>query len=109
MSKRSVSAVAIAIVGGAMLAGCVVTPAGPPDAYVGATVAVAPPPLRVEYVGVAPVPGYVWFGGYWNWVGGRHVWVPGYWGPGRAGYRWVPHHWVRVGGGWRIVPGHWVR
>ena len=35
-------------------------------------------------VGVAPVPGYVWFGGYWNWVGGRHVWDAGSLGSGSS-------------------------
>jgi YXWGXW repeat-containing protein len=110
MSKRMVSAVAIAVASGALLAGCVVTPVGPPRAYVGvgATVAVAPPPPQPEYIGVAPYPGYIWFGGYWNWVGGQHVWVAGHWGPGRPGYYWVPHHWVATGGGWRMAPGHWA-
>ena len=115
MSKRMVSAAAIAIAGSALLAGCVVTPVGP-RAYVGVgvsvpvgVVAVAPPPPQPEYIGVAPVPGYVWFGGYWNWVGGRHVWVAGHWGPGRPGYHWVAHTWVRAGGGWRMAPGHWAR
>lgn len=109
MSKRMLNVLAAAVIGGAVLTGCVVTPVGPPDAYVGATVAVAPPPPQAEYIGVAPVPGYVWFGGYWNWVGGRHVWVGGHWGPGRPGYHWVAHRWVHAGGGWRIAPGHWAR
>jgi WXXGXW repeat (2 copies) len=95
----------ILLLAGALLGGCVVTP-GP---YGGAVVTVAPPAPQVEVVGVAPTAGYVWFPGYWNWVGGRHVWVGGYWGPGRAGYRWVPHTWVRYGGGWRMAPGHWAR
>jgi len=89
-----------------MLGGCVVAPA---PGYYGPVVAVAPPAPPVEVVGVAPGPGYVWFGGYWNWVGGRHVWVAGHWGPGRPGYHWVPHTWVREGGGWRMSGGHWAR
>ncbi len=91
-----------------VLDGCVVAPA--PGYYrVGTVVTVAPPPMPVEVVGVAPAPGYVWMGGYWNWVGGRHVWVAGHWGPGRPGYRWVPQHWVAAPGGWRFAPGHWAR
>jgi hypothetical protein len=43
------------------LSGCIVT-ARP--AYEGPVVAVAPPPPQVEVVGVAPYPGYVWFGGF---------------------------------------------
>jgi hypothetical protein len=95
------------LVAGSLLSGCVVAPA--PGYYGARVVTVAPPPPQVEVVGVAPAPGYVWFGGYWNWVGGQHVWVPGYWGAGRPGYRWVPHAWVRAGGGWRMAPGHWAR
>ena len=95
----------------ALLGGCVVAPAPGyyyPGVYSG-VVAVAPPAPQVEVVGVAPSPGYVWFGGYWNWVGGRHVWVGGHWGPGRAGYHWVPHTWSHTGGGWRMSRGHWAR
>jgi hypothetical protein len=71
---------------------------------------VAPPPPRVEVFGVAPGPDYVWVGGYWNWVEGRHVWVAGRWEhPPHPGYRWVPHEWVRADGGWRLREGHWAR
>ncbi len=96
------------VVAGGLLSGCIVAPA-PGYYYAPHVVAVAPPPAPVEVVGVAPAPGYVWFGGYWNWVGGTHVWVPGYWGAGRPGYHWVAHTWVRAGGGWRMAPGHWAR
>ncbi len=95
------------LVAAALLGGCVVAPA--PGPYGGAVITVAPPAPRVEVYGVAPAPGYIWFGGYWDWVGGRHVWVAGHWGPGRAGYHWVPYTWVRAGGGWRMAPGHWAR
>ncbi len=88
-------------------AACVVEP--DQRHYYGAVVMVAPPEPRVEVVGVAPTPGYVWIGGYWRWVGGRHEWVEGYWAPGRVGYHWVAHAWVRSGDGWRLRPGHWER
>ena len=97
----------VVMLAGAMLGGCIVVPG--PGYYNGAVVSVAPPVAPVEVVGVAPAPGYVWFGGYYNWVGGQNVWVAGHWGPGRPGYRWVPHAWVRGGGGWRMAPGHWAR
>ncbi len=85
------SIVFAALASGTLLSGCVVrgsvgVPA--PAVYVGGTVSVAPPPPQVEVIGVPPQPGYVWLGGYWNWVGGRHVWV---------------------GGGWRLREGHWAR
>lgn len=98
----------IAVLSGTLLGGCIVAPA--PGYYRGgAVVTVAPPAPQVEVVGVAPGPGYVWMGGYWGWVGGRHVWVGGHWGPGRPGYHWVPHAWVHEGGGWRMHEGHWAR
>ena len=99
----SVLAAAVAVA----LPGCVVVP--DQGHYVGGVVMVAPPAPRVEVIGVAPNPGYVWIGGYWNWVGGRHVWVGGRWDHGRPGYHWVPHTWERSGGGWRMHQGHWAR
>ena len=70
---------------------------------------VAPPPMYVEPVGVAPFAGAIWIGGYWNWVGGRHVWVPGRWDRPRAGYRWEPHRWENRGGRWELHGGRWRR
>jgi hypothetical protein len=93
----------------AALGACVVQPVGYRPAYAGgAYVTVAPPPPQVEVVGVAPVPGYIWIGGYWGWNGGRHEWVPGRWEAPRPGYRYEPHHWEREGGGWRLHEGHWA-
>jgi hypothetical protein len=94
------------LLGGCVVRGSIGVPA--PAVYVG-TVSVAPPVPQVEVIGEAPQPGFVWIGGYWNWVGGRHVWVGGHWDSPRAGYRWVPHEWVRTGGGWRLREGHWAR
>jgi WXXGXW repeat (2 copies) len=94
----------------AALSACVVYPYPPAHAYyVGGPVAMAPPPPVVETYGVAPTPGYVWIGGYWNWVGGQHVWVGGHWDAPRPGYRWEPHHWVHAGDGWHLAGGRWVR
>ena len=89
------------------LAGCVVVP--DQRHYPGGVVMVAPPPPREEVIGVPPVPGYVWMGGYWGWVGDRHEWVPGHWAAPRPGRHWVGHQWVRQGDGWRMREGHWER
>ncbi len=100
-----------ALATGTLLGGCVVRPAvavPAPVVYVG-TANIAPPPPQVEVIGAPPQPGYVWLGGYWNWVGGRHVWVAGHWEPRHPGYRWVPHAWVRVGGVWQLREGYWAR
>jgi len=101
----------MALAGSTLLGGCVVhgsVGVEEPHLYVG-VVAAPPPPPQVEVIGVAPQPGYVWMGGYWNWYNGRHVWVPGHWAAGRPGYHWVAHTWVHEGGGWRLHEGHWAR
>lgn len=110
-SHSGIRNVAALCVAATLLGACVVYPAGDPYGayYVGGVVPVAPPPPVVEAYGAPPAPGYIWIGGYWNWVGGRHVWVGGHWVHGRPGYRWVPHHWVRARGGWRLAGGHWAR
>jgi len=91
----------------AALAGCVAVPVQ--RHYVGGVVMVAPPAARVEVIGVAPAPGYVWLGGYWGWVGGRHVWMQGHWAAPHPGHRWVANQWVRQGDGWRLRRGYWER
>ncbi|WP_091194822.1 YXWGXW repeat-containing protein [Formivibrio citricus] len=105
MKKRILLATLVAT--SALLGGCVVTTGGEP--YYVETVRVAPPPLRVEYPGPPPVVGYIWIGGYWNWVGTRHVWVPGRWEAPRHGYIYVPHRWERSGDHWRPHGGRWER
>ncbi|HUN90946.1 MAG TPA: YXWGXW repeat-containing protein [Burkholderiaceae bacterium] len=108
LSNRRLATVLAASALALDLSGCVVTP---PRVAVAAPAVVmtAPPPPQVEVIGAPPVAGYVWIGGYWNWVGERHVWVPGHWAEPRAGHVWVAHQWVREGPGWRMVPGHWER
>jgi hypothetical protein len=44
-----------------------------------ARVALAPPPARVEVIGVAPYRGAVW--------------VPGHWARGRYDWIWASGHW----------------
>jgi hypothetical protein len=98
---------AAALILAAAMTGCVVAPDQRHDP--GGVVMVAPPAPRVEVIGVAPNPGYVWIGGYWNWVGDRHEWVGGHWEAPRPGHHWVAHEWVRQGDGWHLRPGHWER
>ena len=112
----------------ALLAGCVVVPAGgraggvysgapaggaysspSPDVYDGVVVGVAPPPVQVEVMTAAPGPGYFWIGGYWTWRLGRHFWIGGHWAPQRPGYVWTPHRWQPHGHGWRQSGGRWDR
>ncbi len=90
------------------LSACVVTPT-PYGLYVGPAVQAAPPPPQAEYYGAPPVAGYVWIGGFWNWVGGRYAWVGGHWEAPRPGYRWEPRRWVHGADGWHMGGGRWVR
>lgn len=106
VTRKLSAAFALAGICALMLGGCIVAPE---PAYVGAPVAVAPPPPQAEVIGAPPVVGYVWVGGYWNWVGERHVWVGGHWVAPRSGYHWIPHRWVQTRGGWRLAEGHWER
>ena len=98
---------AVAAILVSLLSGCVVVPADP--YYVGAPVAVAPPPPRVEVIGVPPVAGYIWINGYWDWDNGQHVWRPGQWEAPRRGHRWVPHRWEQDGSHWRSYRGYWEK
>jgi hypothetical protein len=106
-----VRALGAVLVLSASLGACVVYPeeGGYSGYYVGGVVAVAPPEPRVEVYSAPPTVGYVWIGGYWNWVGGRHVWVGGHWEAPRSGYRWVPHRWVHERDGYHLARGHWAR
>ena len=98
-----------------LVAGCVVTPAPYYATYPAYTapsyVAVpSPPPApRVDVVGVAPYPGYLWISGFWSWGGASYVWHPGRWTAPRPGYVWSAPSWERHGGGWRERPGYWRR
>lgn len=106
MNKRFLLA-AIAGASALLLGGCIVAPAPVGRPVYREPVIVAPPPLRAEYPGPAPAVGYVWIGGYWNWIGGRHEWAPGHWEAPRPGYNWVPHRWEREGDRWQQHGGRW--
>ena len=67
-----------------------------------------PPPARVEVVGVAPGPGFVWIGGFWRWGGAEYAWVPGRWAPRERGHRhWNAGHWRHTRRGWYWAEGRW--
>lgn len=107
MSAKRYLVVGVIAAGTIFLGGCVVAPADP--YYVSQPIMVAPPPPRVEVVGVAPFPGQIWINGYWGWSGNHHQWVPGRWETPPRGHRWAPHRWVQEGPHWREQHGHWDR
>jgi hypothetical protein len=66
-----------------------------------------PPVDRVEVIGVAPSPAYVWIGGYWRWDRHWH-WVPGHWE--RRPHRhaeWIRGYWSETPRGWIWIEGRW--
>lgn len=97
----------------ALTSGCVVAVRPAPVATVYAepqevVVDQAPPPPLVEYVGVAPGPGYFWIGGYYHWSGGRWVWYRGHYErPPHAGARWIAPRYVVRGGTRVYIRGYW--
>lgn len=105
MIERMRQRIAVVAVAAALLAGT-----GCASAQRGERVYVraAPPAMRVEVVGVAPGPRYVWVPGYWNWDRRAYVWMPGRWVVPARGYRvWRPGHWVQDRRGWYWVEGRW--
>ena len=107
---RCAALLSAGLLSGGLLAGCVVAPAPYTAAYPGYVVVPGPPPApRVDVVGVAPAPGYIWISGYWGWGGAQYVWHPGRWSAPRPGYNWMAPRWEQHGGAWRERPGHWQR
>ncbi len=74
-----------------------------------ASINLAPPEERVEYMPEAPRSDVVWIPGYWNWMRGRYVWVGGRYAASRPGYFWVQDEWVQQGQQWQRERGHWQR
>ena len=92
----------------ALFAGAMLASSACAGGYGSAYVAVPPPPLRYEVVGVGPGPGFVWISGYWSPAGGRHAWVPGYWGrPPRARAVWITPRYEQRAGRYYFRRGYW--
>lgn len=69
---------------------------------------VPPPPMRAEFVGAAPGPGFVWVNGYWGWRGNAHVWVAGSWmRPPHPRAVWIAPRWEGRGGRYYFHEGRW--
>ena len=100
LHRCSLAAIALVLAG---TVACVPPP--PPGAII---VERRPPPERVEIIGVAPAPGYVWIAGHWAWGGGDFTWIGGHWVVIERGYhRWEPGRWRHHGHTWYWVEGHW--
>ncbi|MHB1228889.1 MAG: hypothetical protein ACYCY3_01035 [Halothiobacillus sp.] len=93
------------------LSACAVYPTGYGYAnetvVTGPVVRYAPPPPRVDVVGIAPYFGAIWIPGNWLWRD-RWVWNEGHWArPPRPDARWAPGRWNQGRDGWRWHDGRW--
>ena len=78
------------------------------NAYVGISVAIAPPAIPVYVQPYCPAPGYIWTPGYWAYDGFDYYWVPGVWvAPPRVGYLWTPGYWGYNNGLYAFNDGYW--
>ena len=70
-------------------------------------VSYAPPPERVEVIGPAPGPSYLWMDGYWRWGGSSYDWTPGRWVVVEHDRHWHHGRWHHNRSGWFYEEGHW--
>jgi hypothetical protein len=78
------------------------------NAYVGVSVAIAPPGIPVYTQPYCPSPGYIWTPGYWAWDGYGYYWVPGDWiYPPTVGFLWTPGYWGYHNGLYAFNDGYW--
>ena len=84
-----------------------VLPVASTQAFVGVSVAIAPPVLPVYAQPPCPVDGYLWTPGYWAY-GTDYYWVPGVWvAPPVVGYLWTPGYWGYNNGIYAFNQGYW--
>ena len=78
------------------------------SAYVGISVAIAPPAIPVYEQPLCPVDGYLWTPGYWDYANFGYYWVPGVWvAPPAVGLLWTPGYWGYRGGHYLFNQGYW--
>lgn len=78
------------------------------NAYVGISVAIAPPLIPVYSQPYCPGPGYIWTPGYWAYSDIGYYWVPGVWvEPPRIGFLWTPGYWGYNNGLYLFNEGYW--
>lgn len=78
------------------------------SAYVGISVAIAPPAIPIYQQPYCPAPGYIWTPGYWSYADFGYYWVPGVWvAPPRIGFLWTPGYWGYRGSSYYFNEGYW--
>ncbi len=110
-------ALAAGVVGGALLAGCVIAPpyettpgAPPPPVYQANTDQYyePPPPIPLYEQPPCPADGYLWAPGFWRAGPAGYFWVPGTWVlPPGPGLLWTPGYWALGGAVYVFHGGYW--
>jgi len=94
--RKSIGALALALVPAASFAGVFIS------------VGIAPPALPVYVQPVAPGDGYLWNPGYWAYGPAGYYWVPGVWvRPPQVGLLWTPGYWGWGSGAYLWHAGYW--
>jgi hypothetical protein len=94
--RRSIVALALALVPAASFAGVFIS------------VGIAPPALPVYVQPVCPGDGYLWNPGYWAYRPAGYYWVPGVWvRPPQVGLLWTPGYWGWGSGAYLWHGGYW--
>jgi hypothetical protein len=70
----------------------------------------APPAEKAETSRpAAPGFGYIWVGGYWDYLDGNYIWRDGRWVQGKPDYEYVRARYEFDGKGWLFHRPHWKR
>jgi len=83
---------------------------GNPENQIDISVNSAPPPEKTEGSRpAAPGFGYIWVGGYWDYLDGNYIWRDGRWVQGKPDYEYVRARYEYDGKAWVFHRPHWKR
>ena len=86
------------------------SPSGDPDKRIDVPVNSQPPPEKAEGNRPAsPGFGYIWVGGYWDYLDGNYIWRDGRWVQAKPDYEYVRARYEYDGKGWVFHRPHWKR
>ena len=86
------------------------SPSGDPDKRIDVPVSSQPPPEKAEgNRPAAPGFGYIWVGGYWDYLDGNYIWRDGSWKQGKPDYEYVRARYEYDGKSWVFHRPHWKR
>ena len=103
-------ALMIGFAGCATLSGSPSNPSGESKNQIDVQVNSQPPPEKAEGTRpAAPGFGYIWVGGYWDYLDGNYIWRDGRWVQGKPDYEYVRARYDYDGKSWVFHRPHWKR